>query len=193
MEKIEYDINFLINDRELFKIFYWLLNTQWEYKNISEYNEFLTYSEDEFYIHIFQELKIWGDSIKLYFSRSDIWDFQIIIRKFDDLHTCVRIALTFDLDYINNDYITSIVFWFLNDFYKFTHILCMTSWEATIPYFINEIKNLHLEWEFLYLDKSFIREDLLIDDWSYHWLYYGNWFLFPIQQRKDIPLWKVLR
>lgn len=95
--KIEYDINFLLPDKDLFQAIHML-------KKLPQYNtatfsdtDFLSLSKREFDIQVHHELRESEEAIFLHIDRLDTGKFSIIMSKFDDRYICMRFAL--DIDY----------------------------------------------------------------------------------------------
>lgn len=192
-QNIEYDVNFLIQDEDIFTLFHRLSDFSWICLTKSYYDAIKAYSLEEFNAHIFHELQIWWEAMHLSFSRKDIGQFQIIIRKFDTQRTCIRYALNFDSKFTSNELINLVVGSLLYDFCTTISPVCMTAGEIVVPYFIDEIKKSQLEWDFLYLDSSFIDEGKLLELPKDEWLFYGKGVIFLLIKNSNLLICKSLK
>lgn len=190
-ENIEYDINFLIWDEELFELFY-KFKSMSSYGMLQQYN-LLQYSREEFDRFINSELRIVEESISFPLKRDDIGKFQIILRKFNDDYINVRFALDLEFDLLNDNLITAIVDSFIYEFCSKISPVCITAGEVTMPYFIDEIAQWSLEGDFLYLDQSFIDLQKLSELPIYSWIFHGRGIIFFFYKWRELAIHNVLK
>lgn len=151
IELIEYDINVLIKTENFMEDFINFIH------NLSDFSLSL---KEEFIIDFtIDDISVEWDAKILYLERWDIGSFMIILRRYDYDHVNMRFALSLDSDLKSSD-IDIVVYSFLVIvFASFENIDCITTGEDTVPYFLTEIRQSKISWDFLYLDRSFIKND----------------------------------
>ena len=190
-ENIEYDINFLIWDKELFELFH-KLKSMPSY-GILKQNNLLQCSREEFDRFVNSELRMAEESIFFPLERDDIGKFQIILCKFDHNYINVRFALDLEFDFLNDNLATSIIDSFVYEFCSKISPACITAGEVTLPYFIDEILHWSIGWDFLYLDQSFIDLQKLSELPRYSWIFHGNGIIFFFYKAKELAIHSVLK
>lgn len=190
-ENIEYDINFLIWDNELFQLLH-KLKLLFSYNTLKQDN-LLQLSRDAFDWFINSELRINEESFFFPLERDDIGKFQIILRKFNDNYINVRFALDFEFDLLNDSLITSIIDSFVYEFCSIVSPICITAGEVTVPYFIDKILQGSIGGDFLYLDQSFVDLQKLSELPRYSWIFHGKGIMFFFYKSKELPIYKILK